>query len=66
MGLLSKLGDFLFGKTPDIFAEDGSVRHKLPKEKWEAWQNRYLMDPEYNWKNHIGTKAKAHKPVATP
>ncbi len=58
MGMTQKIFDFLFGKDPDIFAEDGSVRHKLPKEKWEAWQNRYQLDPEYNWKNHTGMKAK--------
>ena len=57
MGLASKVLDFLFGKDPDIFAEDGSVRHKLPKEKWDHWQNRYMSNPQYNWKNHTGTKA---------
>lgn len=58
MGIMDRVLGFLFGKDPDIFAPDGSVRHRLPKEKWEAWQNRYLTDPEYNWKNHIGMKAK--------
>lgn len=50
--------NFLFGKEPKIFDPDGSVRHDLPKNKWEAWQQRYKSDPEYNWRNHTGTKAK--------
>jgi hypothetical protein len=58
MAMVGKVLEFLFGKDPDIFAADGTVRHKLPKEKWDAWQNRYLLDPEYNWKNHVGMKAK--------
>ena len=54
---MGKILDFLFGKKPDIFDENGSVRHKLKKEKWEAWQKRYTSSPEYNWKNHTGTKS---------
>jgi hypothetical protein len=57
----NKLLNFLFGKSPDIFAEDGTVRHKLPKQKWESWKKRYLSSPEYNWKNHTGTKAGSNK-----
>lgn len=57
MGVVGKTLSFLFGKPTDIFSEDGSVRHKFPKKKWEAWQNRYTSTPEYNWKNHTGTKA---------
>lgn len=54
MSILKKLGDFLFGKDPDIFDESGKVCHKLPKKKWEAWHNRTKLDPEYNWRNHTG------------
>lgn len=54
---MTKLLKFLFGSPPDIFDEKGQVRHKLPKSKWEAWQKRYTSSPEYNWKNHTGTKA---------
>lgn len=55
--MIKKILDFIGGKDPDIFAEDGTVRHKLPQKKWEAWKNRYTSSPEYNWKNHTGTKA---------
>ena len=61
MGIVKVLLDFIGGKKPDIFAEDGSVRHKLPKEKWDAWNNRYTSSSEYNWKNHTGTKAGGQK-----
>ena len=54
---MGKLLDFLFGKNPDIFDSNGEVRHKLPKNKWEAWKKKYFSDPSYNWKNHSGTKA---------
>tara|TARA_B100000749_G_scaffold280875_1_gene279597 strand:- start:46792 stop:46980 length:189 start_codon:yes stop_codon:yes gene_type:complete len=53
--------DFLFGKGPDIFDEQGRVVHKHPKSKWEAWNKRYFSDPEMNWRNHTGTKAKIKK-----
>ena len=48
---------FLFGKDPDIFDEKGRVQHKLPKEKWDAWHNRHKDNPEYNWRQHTGTRA---------
>lgn len=57
MKILKALGDFLFGKDPDIFDENGRVLHKHPKKKWEAWQNRTKTDPQYNWRNHTGTRA---------
>lgn len=59
MGLLKSVGNFLFGKNPDIFDENGRVVHKLPVKKWEAWHNRTKTDPEYNWRNHTGTSAGA-------
>jgi hypothetical protein len=57
MGLLN----FLFGKNPEIFDKDGSVRHNLPKEKWENWNQRYMGGEEYNWRNHTGTRAGTRK-----
>lgn len=54
MGILKKVGDFIFGKDPDIFDDKGNVSHKLPKKKWDAWQNRLKNDPQYNWRNHTG------------
>ena len=48
--------DFLFGKSPKIFDKDGRVRHDLPKEKWENWNNRYHQGSEYNWRNHNGMR----------
>ncbi|MAE73686.1 MAG: hypothetical protein CL675_06295 [Bdellovibrionaceae bacterium] len=57
MGLLS----FLFGKSADIFDDNGQVRHKLPEDKWEKWQQRYFSSPEMNWRNHTGMKANAKK-----
>lgn len=56
--MISKVFDFLFGKTPAIFDKDGSVRHDLPKEKWDAWKDRYQNGDEYNWRNHAGMRAK--------
>ncbi len=55
--MFTKILEFLVGSPPDIFAEDRTVRHKLPKKKWDAWKKRYTSSPEYNWKNHTGTKA---------
>ncbi len=57
MGMLRSIGDFLFGKTPDIFDNSGNVSHKLTKRTWDAWSNRIKMDPDYNWRNHTGTRA---------
>jgi len=31
MGILKSVGDFLFGKDPDIFDENGNVLHKFRK-----------------------------------
>lgn len=61
MGVVGKVLGFLFGNPPPIFDENGEVRHNLPKEKWDAWQNRYTRDGEYNWRNHTGMKAKEKK-----
>lgn len=56
--MLSKIFDFLFGKAPPIFDQKGNVRHNLPKEKWDAWSNRYQNSDEFNWRNHTGMRAK--------
>jgi hypothetical protein len=58
MSILKAVGDFLFGKDPDIFDEKGNVVHKFPKKKWEDWQNRWKASPEHNWRNHSGTQNK--------
>jgi len=57
MGIVKALGEFLFGKNPDIFDENGQVVHKHPKKKWDAWQSKFKTDPQYNWRNHTGTSA---------
>lgn len=57
MKMMSSVLNFLFGKDPDIFDENGNVMHKHPKKKWDAWQNRMKIDPEYSWRNHTGTQA---------
>jgi hypothetical protein len=54
MGILKTLGDFFFGKNPDIFDDKGQVLHRHPKKKWDRWQNRYKNDPNFNWRHHSG------------
>jgi hypothetical protein len=54
---MRKILDFLFGRDPDIFNESGRVQHKLPKSRWEAWENRFKLNPHYNWRLHTGTQA---------
>lgn len=56
--MLTKVLGFLFGRDPQIFDKDGTVRHDLPKETWDAWQKRYTAGAEYNWRNHTGMKAR--------
>lgn len=57
MGLLKPVLNFLFGKDPDIFDENGNVLHKHPKKKWDAWANKTKTDPTFNWRNHTGSQA---------
>lgn len=52
MGVLSALGNFLFGKDPDIFDENGRVRHKFPDNKWEKWNDRLAKNNAYDWRKH--------------
>lgn len=59
MGILKSVVDFLLGKDADIFDSNGKVSHKLPKKKWDDWQNKYIQSQEYNWRDHSGTKANA-------
>ncbi len=62
MGIGKAIADFLFGKDPDIFDAKGNILHKLPKKKWDAWNNRSKTDPQNNWRNHTGvTGSKKQK-----
>ncbi|RME17465.1 MAG: hypothetical protein D6797_02490 [Bdellovibrio sp.] len=54
-GILTKVKEWLIGKSPDIFDETGHVRHRFPDKKWQEWDNRF-KGPEYNWKNHSGRR----------
>lgn len=47
--------DFLFGKSPNIFDEDGNVRHHLGDHVWKAWEERFHTR-EYDWHNHTGMR----------
>ena len=55
MGILR----FLFGKGPQIFNKKGQIQHDIKQEVWSSWDERYQNNPEFNWKNHSGTKAGA-------
>lgn len=57
MSFLKSTLDFLLGKDADIFDENGKVVHKLPKKRWDLWQNRIKAEAQYNWRNHTGTQA---------
>jgi hypothetical protein len=61
MGILKAVGDFLFGKDPDIFDEHGKVRHKFPEEKWQKWNDRFKSNPAFDWRKH-GAKERVMKP----
>ncbi len=61
MGIL----DFFFGKDPDIFDENGRVRHKFSDSKWAQWNDRLKANPDYNWRKH-GAKERLEKPVVAP
>jgi len=58
--MVKKLMGFLFGKSPDIFDQDGNVRHHFPKEKWRSWENRFRTN-EYDWQKHKGTERGANR-----
>jgi hypothetical protein len=57
---MSKLLDWLFGKSPDIFDAKGNVLHKLPEERWKNWEERYKKT-DYNWRQHKGTERNVKK-----
>jgi hypothetical protein len=62
MGIFKPIGNFLFGKDPDIFDENGNVAHKHPKKKWDNWANKLKLDPTYNWRHHKGMQGGAKAP----
>ena len=53
---MKALLNFIFGKEPDIFDENGQVRHKLPDGKWNDWNSRY-KEASHNWRTHKGATA---------
>lgn len=57
MGILKSTLDFLFGKDADIFDDKGRVLHKLPKKKWDEWNDRLVKGKDYNWRDHAGSHA---------
>lgn len=59
MGLLKSLGDFLFGKDPDIFDSRGDVRHNLPETKWKEWDDRIRANPNFDFRYHKGQAKEA-------
>jgi hypothetical protein len=70
MGLLSAVGNFFFGKSADIFDENGHVLHKFPQEKWQKWNARLGANPEYDWRHHsaearLESKATAMQSAAS-
>lgn len=52
MGVFKAIGDFLFGKDPNIFDENGRVRHQFPEDKWQKWNERLKANPTYDWRHH--------------
>jgi hypothetical protein len=63
MGLIKAVGDFLFGKSPQIFDEQGRIRHPFSDEKWAKWNDRFKANPDYDWRHH---SAKARGLKVTP
>lgn len=51
--MIQKIMNFLFGKKPPIFNSKGKISHDR-KTSFEAWQERYKNNDNYNWKNHSG------------
>lgn len=61
-GPIGLILDFLFGKDPDIFDENGRVRHKFDEAKWKAWDRRIRDSKDFSWKHHSGfEKSKQSK-----
>ena len=59
MSMGSKILNFLFGKDPDIFDDRGNVLHHFQKTKWDAWQDRFRKDSNYNFRKHVATETKS-------
>ena len=59
MGIMKQVLDVLFGKDPQIFDENGKVRHKVPEKKWQDWDSRFKSSA-YDWHGHRGTE-RGHK-----
>lgn len=57
--MITKILNFLFGAKAKIFNSQGQVQHQLPKGYWKSWEDRYKNHPDYNWKNHSGTKVQS-------
>lgn len=66
MSLLKSVSDFLFGKEPAIFNDKGQVLHKLPKKKWDDWNDKIIKSRDYNWREHAGHLAGADKTSENP
>lgn len=67
MGILKSIGDVLFGKEAQVFDESGKVRHNLGEQKWNAWNDRFRANPDYDWHQHTGQslgKPTSRKPKA--
>ena len=66
MSILKAVGNFLFGKDPDIFDNQGHVVHKFSDEKWRQWDNRLKANPEYDWHQHSAKERAFMTEPATP
>ena len=55
--LKEKIMNFLFGKNFPIFNSKGKIEHKTDKSH-KAWEERYIKDENYSWRNHSGTVYK--------
>ena len=60
MSIFKPVLQFLFGKPPEIFDENGRVEHQFSDEKWKKWNDRLQANPDYNWQQH-SAKEKALK-----
>lgn len=56
--MIKSILGFLFGKMPKIFNSQGAVQHDLGKQKWQAWEEKQISDPSYDWKHHSGKNYK--------
>jgi hypothetical protein len=66
MGLLKAIGDILFGKSPDIFDENGRVRHKFSEKKWQQWDDRLKASPDYDWRQHVAKERIKNADLKVP